>query len=457
MANSSIMSSLSSAGLGTGAGLDVAGTVSQLIAAIRAPEQVWTTQQSLAKVQGQSLTQLNTEVTALSNAIDSLKDVAGAVTARAATSSNTNLVSAAASNATPVGSHTVVVSSLATSSSYYSDPIATSSTTLAAGTFTIKVGSAAATTITVDATNNTLDKLATSINNQNLGVTASVITDANGSRLAVVSNTSGAAGDITITNEAGGLTFNKGVTGQNASLTVDGVPISSASNTVSGVVPGLALNLAGADPNTAVQVTITPDTSKTKQAITDFVTAFNTIVQDLSSQFTYNTTTNSAGPLAGDSVARMVQEEMLNGATYSMTGTNGFNSLSSLGITMNNDGTLGINDATLTNALNSNFADVQNFFQSANGTGFATFLSAQIDPLTDSTQGAFFVDLQGIQATQKSLQDQIDSFEVYVASQQVMLTAQYNQVNVLLQQLPLIQKQTESQLSGLVNLNKSNQ
>jgi flagellar hook-associated protein 2 len=441
--------------LGTGAGIDVASTVSQLIAAIRAPEQVWTTQQSLAKVQGQALTQLNTEVTALSNAIDSLKDVAGAVTARAVTTSNPSLVSASASNATPVGSHTVVISSLATSSSYYSDPVATGATTLANGTFTIQVGSGQAATITIDNTNNTLDQLATAITNQNLGVTASVITDANGARLAIVSNTSGADGDLNITNQVGGLTFNKGVTGENASLTVDGVPISSASNTVSGVVPGLALNLAGSDPNTAVQITITPDTSKTKQTITDFVTAYNTIVQDLSSQFTYNTTTNSAGPLAGDSVARMVQEEMLTAATYSMTGTNGFNSLSSLGITMNNDGTLSINDATLTDALNSNFADVQNFLQAKDGTGFATNLAAQLDPLTDSTQGAFFVDLQGINATQKSLQDQIDNFEVYVASQQVMLTNQYNQVNVMLQQLPLIQKQTDSQLSGLIDLNSN--
>src|SRR5262249_26958974 len=140
MANSSIMSSLSSAGLGTGAGIDVANTVAQLIAAIRAPEQVWTTQQSLAKVQGQALTQLNTEVAALSNSVDLLKDVAGAVTARAVTTSNPSLVSATASNATPVGSHTVVISSLATSSSYYSDPVATSATTLANGTFTIQVG-----------------------------------------------------------------------------------------------------------------------------------------------------------------------------------------------------------------------------------------------------------------------------------------------------------------------------
>jgi flagellar hook-associated protein 2 len=446
MATSAVLSALSSSGLATGQGIDVASTVSQLIAAIRAPEQVWQTQQSLAKVQGQALTQLNTEVTALSNAVSSLNDVAGAVTARGVTSSDSNLVSASASNATPVGSHTVVINSLATSSSYYSASVATSSTALANGTFTIKVGSGTAATVTIDSTNNTLDKLAAAINGQALGVSASVITDANGARLALVSNTSGAAGDLTVSNVAGGLAFTKGVTGQNASLTVDGVPISSASNTVTGTVPGLALNLAGADPNTQVQITVSPDTSKIKQAITDFVTAYNTIVQDLSSQFTFNTTTNSAGPLAGDSVARMVQNELLNAATYSATGTNGFNTLVSLGVTMNNDGTLSIDDATLNNALNSNFADVQNFFQSANGTGFATVLDKQLNSLTDPTQGAFFVDIQGINSTQKSLQDQIDNFEVYVASQQTALTAQYDQVNVMLQQLPLIQQQTAAQL-----------
>lgn len=94
-------------------------------------------------------------------------------------------------------------------------------------------------------------------------------------------------------------------------------------------------------------------------------------------------------------------------------------------------------------------------FRRKTGLGFATYSAAQLDPLTDSTQGAFFVDLQGINATQKSLQDQIDNFEVYVASQQVMLTNRYNQVNVMLQQLPLIQKQTESQLSGLIDLNSN--
>ena len=110
-----------------------------------------------------------------------------------------------------MGSHTIVVNNLATSSSsYYSDPVANSTTPLAAGTFTIQVGSQPATTITIDATNNTLDGLAAAITNANLGVTASVVNDSNGARLAIVSNTSGAASDLTINNVSSGLSFHQG-------------------------------------------------------------------------------------------------------------------------------------------------------------------------------------------------------------------------------------------------------
>src|SRR5713226_6174060 len=199
MATSDILNALSSSGLGTGQGIDVTATVSQLIANLRGPEQVWQTQQKLLQGQSSALTQLNTEVTALSNTVDSLNDPAGALTARSVTSSEPAVATATASNSTPVGSHTVVVNNLATSSSYYSGAVASSATTLAAGSFTIQVGSQPATTITIDATNNTLDGLAAAITNANLGVTASVVNDSNGARLAIVSNTSGAASDLTVT------------------------------------------------------------------------------------------------------------------------------------------------------------------------------------------------------------------------------------------------------------------
>src|SRR5580765_1805309 len=123
MPTSDILNALSSSGLGTGQGIDVTSTVNQL----------------------------NTKVTALSNAIDALNDPAGTLSARAVSSSQPGIAIASASNSTPVGSHTIVVNNLATSSSYYSDPAANSTTTLAAGTFTIQVGSKPATAITIDA------------------------------------------------------------------------------------------------------------------------------------------------------------------------------------------------------------------------------------------------------------------------------------------------------------------
>jgi flagellar hook-associated protein 2 len=453
--SASILNSLSASGLGAGQGIDVTSTVNQLIAGLRAPEQVWQTQQQLLQGQVSALTQLNTEVTALANAVNNLSDPAGGLTARTVTSSQPGLVTATASNATSAGSHTVVVNSLATSSSYYSSSVASSSTALATGTFTVKVGGGQAATITIDNTNNTLDGLVAAINGQNLGVRASVVTDSSGARLAIVSNNSGAASDLTITNIANGLSFTKGVTGADASLTVDGVPISSASNTVSGTAAGLSLNLVGADPSTPVQIVVNPDTTQVTQAVTDFVSAYNTIVQDLSSQFTYNTTTKSAGTLAGDSGARLVQDQLLSAVTYTAAGTNPINTLASLGITMNNDGTLSIDSATLNTAVNSNFAGVQAFFQPATGTGFAQYLGNQLTPLTDPTQGAFTVEINGMNASEKSFQDQIDNFEVYIASEQTLLTAQYTQVNLALMQLPLLQQQINAELGYTSNSNSS--
>jgi flagellar hook-associated protein 2 len=446
---SGILSALSSSGLGIGQGIDVASTVAQLIAGLRGPEQVWQTQQQVLQNQSAALTNLNSEVTALANAVNDLSDVSGTINARAVTSSDPGLVTASASTTTPTGSHTVVVNSLATTGSYYSDAVASSSTALATGTFTIQVGNGTASAVTIDNTNNTMDGLAAAINNLNIGVTASVVNDANGARLTIVSNASGATNDLTVTNESGGLTFTKGSKGTNASLTVDGVPISSASNLVTGVVPGLTLNLVGADQNTQVQIGVTPDASTIEQAVTNFVSAYNTVIQDLNSQSTYNTATKSAGPLASDSAASIVQSELLAAMTFSNSSSGNVNTLASLGITMNDDGTLSVDNATLSNAVATDYTDMQSFFHNSAGTGFADTLQNQLNGLTDPTQGAFYVDIQGINNEVQGFQDQINNFEVYIANEQTMLTQQYTQVDLALQQLPLLQQEINSELSGV--------
>jgi flagellar hook-associated protein 2 len=434
---------LNTASLFSGQGIDVGSVVDQLVSAARAPETAWQNQQQNLQVQESSLTQLNSELSALQTAVQSLKDASGGLGAVTTTSSDANIATIAASAGTATGSHTVVVSNLATTSSYYTAPVA-SGTTLADGSFSLQVGSAAPTTITIDSTDNTLSGLASKINGLNLGVTANVITDASGSRLSLVAQNSGAGSDLTVSSDSSGLGFTKAVTGVNASLTVDGVPVSGATNTVTGVVPGVTFNLTGSDPNTSVNVVINSDSASAVQAINNFVNAYNSVIADLNSQFTYNATTQSSGPLSGDGTARMVEDQILSFASFSPTGSGSIQTLRSLGINMNDDGTLTVDSAALNNAVSSNYQDVQNFFQST--SGFATSLDNQLSQLTDPTQGAFYVDLQSAQATYKGLQSQIDGFELYIATQQQQWTTQYNQINVLLQEFPLLQQTTDAEL-----------
>ena len=104
--------------------------------------------------------------------------------------------------------------------------------------------------------------------------------------LALASNTEGASGNITISGNTSGLTFNQAVTGANASLTVDGVPITSTSNSVTGVIPGVTSSISPAlPPNTNVSLTLSPDVQQAGDAISAFVTAWNKVVGDINTQF----------------------------------------------------------------------------------------------------------------------------------------------------------------------------
>jgi flagellar hook-associated protein 2 len=437
------LNSLLSALGSSSSGINVASAVSAAISALSAPEQQWEADQQTLQTQTSGLNQIQTDVDALQTSLTALSDPAGALASMTAASSDTDVVNASAASGTAAGTHVVVVNNIASTASSYSNAVATSSTPLTAGSFTLQVGSGPATQIQIGSGVNTLDELSSYINTQNLGVTASVINDSTGSRLAIVSNSSGAANGFTISG-ASGLTFTQASAGQDASLTVDGIPIDSASNTVTGAVNGLTLNLAGADPGGQVTVTIAPDTASVSQAIATFVGAYNTAIGDVNTQYTVNAN-NQEGPLAGDSTVRILQDSLLSVAGYS-GGGNGVSTLADLGITMNNDGTLTLNSATLTNAVQNNFAAVQNFMQGASSNGFASFLNTQLSNLTAPVTGAFTVDLQSISSENADLQDQINNFQTYLNAQQTLLTAQYDQADITLQQLPEEQAQINAEL-----------
>jgi flagellar hook-associated protein 2 len=321
------------------------------------------------------------------------------------------------------------------------------STGVAAGSFSIQVGSGTATTVSATG-GESLSDLASSINGQNLGVTASVVSDGNGSsHLAIVNNSTGNASGMTVVNTS--PQFTQAAQGTNASLTVDGIPISSASNTVTGAVSGLTINLQGADANTDVTLSAAPNSSSISSAINQFVSDYNTVVNSVNSEFTYTSSSTSAPPLEGDSTLEMLQSFLLGAGSYSASGNGSISTLGSLGISMNNDGTLSVDSTTLDNAVQNNFSEVQQFFQGTSLNGFSSALNTQLQSLTDSSDGAFTVELSSLQSNYTGLQDNVNNFEEnYIASLQTRLTSEYDAAEIALQSLSTTKQEINAELGN---------
>jgi flagellar hook-associated protein 2 len=443
------MASFSINASNAGNGIDVQSTVNQLMTVERQPETQMKNEQATLSTQASAIGTINNALSTLQNSVQTLTNFSGNLGARAVTSSNSSLVTATADGTATLANHQVTVNNLATTSSFFTNTLANSSAAVGQGAFDIQINGSKTATITVGSTNNSLDGVAAAINAANAGVTASVITDTRGARLSILSSTTGAAGQISVANNTTGLTFSQAVAGQDASLTVDGISLNSSSNTVTGVIPGVTLNLQGANSSSPVSIGITPDTTQASSAIQSFVTNYNTAIQLVNAQFVYDQTTNFSQPLSGDSTLMVVQQQLYSAIGYTTPASNnGISSLSSLGITVNNDGTLSVDSTKLNNALSTQNADVQNFFQAAK-TGFAQTLNNTLTSMTDPTQGALQLELNNINTNVSSLTSQIADFESRMSDQEQALINQYSQINVTLEQLPTLLAQINSQLGSL--------
>jgi flagellar hook-associated protein 2 len=455
--------SFNAAALLNGNGIDVKSIVNAILGQQTGPLTAWQNEQTDLSTQAGLLTGYNNNLTNLEATVLSLADPNGPLASLSATTSDSSILTARADSTATASTHQIVVSNLASNGTIYTNPLANGTTSFltspaTTGDMKLQVGGSGGTThdiVITQGSNDTLSTLASYINQQDWGVTASVVTDANGARLALYSQSSGTPGALAITNNDTGLVFNAPVGGTNASLTIDGVPFSSATNTVTGAINGVTLNLASASPGTQVQITVGPDTTAATNAINNFVSAYNTVINNLNSQFTLDPTTNAEGPLGGDSALRSLQSSLLNDVTYSITGNSGFVNLASLGIDMNNDGTLAVNQTatdthpSLANALATNPGAVQSFFQNTSGTGFANNFNNDLYGLTDSMDGILAVDIAGNKAQQQALTTQITNLQDRLLTQQKALTAMYAQVNATLEAYPSLLYTVTAEIGAL--------
>ena len=443
----------------SGQGFDVTSTVNQLVTNLQAIETPWKTQLSALQAEDTALTSIGTDLSALSTALQSLTDFQGVLSEKQGSSSDTSVLqlTGAASNAV-AGSHTITVTNLAQTSSQYSDVVPASDTL--GGTLSIAVGGGSAQTITIDSSDNTLSSLAAKINSGSYGVTANVITTSGGQRLSLISNTSGAAGGISLggsfqdATTSATIGFTQGQVGQDAQLTVDGVAVTSPSNTVTNAIQGVTIQLLSAAPSTNVQVEITNNNHDVVSALNSFVTAYNKVVGDLNTQEGKDSSGNPE-PLFGNPAVATIQENLQSALAFAQPG-NGISSIAQLGISTNGDGTLSLNADTLQNVLNSNYQDVVNFFQpSASFTSFGANLSTALDNLGNGApNGAVYLTLQQNAAQESSLNTSISNEDVRISAEKTQLTTELNQANYILEQIPSEIAQVNEIYSAITGYNE---
>ena len=424
----------------SGGGFDVTATVASIVSNLQAVETPWKTQLSSLKAQDTAFTSLGTDLSTLSTSLQALTDFQGVMASKLGSSSDLNILSLGSADATAVaGSHTVVVTQLAQTSSEYSAVVHANDTL--SGSLTIQVGTSGTphTIQVVSGTSDNLTSYAAAINSAGIGVTARIISDTTGSRLSLVSGTDGAAGQLTITGgltdatTASAIAMKTGLTGQDALLTVDGISVDSGTNTVSTAIPGVTFQLLSADPLTNVQVQVVNDNSSVKTAFTTFATAYNAIVKDLSTQEGKDSSGNTE-PLFGNSVLSRIQS-LLSLALTSGSPSGGVSSLYQLGISVNQDGTLKVDTATLDAELNSNYSDVVGYLQDT--MSFGVNLQNALDQLgNESPTGAITLALAANSSQETTFNADVTAEDVLIAAQKTSITAELNLANETLQAIP---------------------
>lgn len=442
----------------SGQGFDVASTVTQILASEQAIETPWKNQLTALQAQDSVLSTLGSDLSTLTTNVQALTDFSGVLAQKQGSSSDNDVLTLTSAAVTATaGSHTIVVNSLAQTSSDYSDAVANASDTLS-GSVTIQVGSGQPQAINVDSSSNTLSSLAAAINGAGIGVTASVISDSSGSRLSLVSGTGGAAGQLTVTSSLSDATsganlgFQTGQTGSDGSITVDGVNLSISNNTVSTAIPGVTFQLLAAAPGTQIQVQIANDNSSVASAVSSMVSSYNAVVTDLNTQ-EGNDSSGNPEPLFGSPTVALIQEQLTE-ALLGGAASGSISSVTQLGLTFNQDGTLSLDQDQLNSVLNSDFNDVVGYLQ--NSGSFGQTLATTLNNLgTQAPNGAVYLAQQQNSTQETELNSSISDEDARIASDKANLTTELNEANQVLQSIPSQLNEVNEMYSAITGYNQT--
>lgn len=445
--------------LGVGSGIDLNSLVDGLLDAERIPQESRLDRREAEYQQKFSaFGQISSALSSFSDVLDSMKDLTAG---RTATSTNSDIIDARASESAVVGNYSITVSQLAQSHSLASGSYANSTDVVGEGTLNFTIDGTT-TAITIDSSNNTLEGVRNAINDADIGANAIIVNDGSGYRLLLSSENSGLANsmeisvtgdsDMSDTDNAGlsALSFTAGaqnmtetVAAQDANFVVNGLAITNASNTVSDAIPGITLDLKAVTAD-AQTISINNDKENARSVIEGFVEAYNNTIKTLKGVSFYDAASERAGALQGDSLTRGLVSDMRNNLIADFGGTNTtITMFVSMGIKTGADGTLTIDETALSDALDNNYSELVSFSASA-AEGFEQTLSSYQGPdgLIKNRQESLQGGLRDIDDDRLKLEDKLTRLEL-------RLVKQYSALDSLLAGLQQTSTFISTQLASL--------
>lgn len=473
---------------GIGSGLDVNTIVAQLMVLERRPLDILNKQESGLNTQLSNMGQLNSYTSAM-------RDKASALTSltmwnrTTASSSDTSYVTVSSASGAATGRYAVSVQALAAGQTASSRAFASATDTLNEGTLTIELGEwtpgatatdpptgftpkdgSTAVSISIGPGETSLEAIRDKINNAGAGVTATIINDANGARLSLRSSETGAENGFRVTatetaddgvaaNGLSALVYNPPAAGsqmtrnqaaQNAKATINGIELSSASNTLENVADGLTINLLR-ETTTAVDVNVTDDTASVKQGVLDFVKAFNDLANYLRTQTAYNAETKTGGVFQGDSSIVGFQRQLRAVLNEESSASDVWATLSDIGISMKSDGTLETNTSKLDAAL-GDLPELRKLLATDGATTAQSGFMDRFRDLGDSVlgfDGLFETRNASLKAGIERLDDRQAQMEQRLTQTEARLRAQYTALDSTMARLSTLSSYVGQQMAAL--------
>lgn len=292
-------------------------------------------------------------------------------------SDETALIASASSDATN-GIYQLSVKTLAQAHQLASQGFADSEARITQGTLTIRRGSGLATNITIDGTNDTMQGLADSINLSEIGISASIVQDGSASgasaRLLLTSSKTGEANAIAITNSLASSGSgavkpefdidNPVQAATNAEVQLGSGPgaitVETQENHVTDLISGVSLDLLQADADRTITIRVGQNSQQGVEAVEDFVDSYNVLMSFVDDQTRFVPDSGDAGLLLGDRSMIQIQSEIQSALQSVVPGVSSRASrLSSIGISVNDNGKLTLSTARLQRAIQGEVDGIQ--------------------------------------------------------------------------------------------------